>query len=315
MILVYFLSFHALGDEKRQKQIVYLMLFILFLIALRDARNFASGISFSYDRRAEGPFWQVGLGPNHFGAYIVHFGAVALAMAFYASKKYWRWFFALTAVICVKPLFSSYSRGAWLAALVVIVVYGVLKKRSLLVVMALLALGWQTMLPEDVVDRISMTETTEGELESSAGDRVMLWGIAFDMFTDSPLFGQGQDAFEISGAGGIYNNVHSLYLETLAEQGAIGFIFLLIILMRSLMAGWALYRRGANDFQKGLGLGFFACVIAVLVTNLFGDRWSYFAMSVNYWILWGIAERILADARAARRAAAAAKAASLRQAA
>lgn len=295
MILVYFLSFHAVGEEKRQKQIVYLMLFVFFLIAFRDARNYTSGLSFSYDRRAEGPFWQVGLGPNHFGAFIVHYGAVALALAFYATTRYWRWFFALTVVISVKPLFSTFSRGAWLAALTVLFVYGLLQKRSLLILMILLAVGWQTLLPEDVVDRITMTETSEGQLESSAGDRVVIWGRAMDMFADKPVFGWGMDAFELSGVGGKYTNVHNLYLETLAELGVIGFLFLVAILILAMYSGWSLFRKGQNDFQKGLGLGFFGCVIAVIVTNFFGDRWSYFAVGVYFWILWGIVERIRAD--------------------
>ncbi|MEO1245960.1 MAG: O-antigen ligase family protein [Pseudomonadota bacterium] len=308
MIMLYFICYHSLGDEKRQQQIVYLMLFVLFLIAFRDARNFTSGMSFSYDSRAEGPFWQVGLGPNHFGAYIVHNAALALGLGFFTVQRYWRWFFIGTAIISVKPLFSTYSRGAWAAALAVMVVFGVLQRRSLLVVLIALMIGWQTLLPEDVVDRVSMTETTDGELESSAGDRVVLWGLAWDMFLDNPVFGRGLDAFEHSGVGGRYTNVHSLYLETLAELGVIGFIFLLIILLRSMLAGWALFRRGESDFQRGLGLGFLGCVIATIITNLFGDRWSYFAMSINYWILWGIVERALASIRVRAREPAATRA-------
>ena len=295
MIFVYFLCYYALGDEQRQKQIVYLMLVVLFLIAFRDARNFTSGITFSYDSRAEGPFWQVGLGPNHFGAFIVHFGAVALALSFFTAEKAWRWFFTATAVICIKPLFSTYSRGAWLAALAVLLAYGLLKKRSLLILMVVLGIGWQAVLPVDVIDRISMTETSEGQLESSAGDRVVLWGLAWDMFADAPVFGNGMDAFELSGVGGEFTNVHSLYLETLAEQGIIGLLFLATILVRSTLSGWNLFRKGETDFQRGVGFGFFGCCIAVLVTNLFGDRWSYFSMGVYFWILWGVVERMLAS--------------------
>jgi O-antigen ligase len=298
MIIMYFLVYHAVSDEKRQQQLVYLILIVFFLIVARDARNFTAGLSFSYESRAEGPFWQVGLGPNHYGAYIVHFGAVALAMAFYAAHRYWRWLFLLTSVIAVKPLFSTYSRGAWLAALAVLVAFGILKKRSLLILVTVVFIGWQTLLPEDVVDRISMTETTEGQLESSAGDRVVLWGLAMDLFKDKPLFGNGLDAFELSGVGGRYTNVHNLYLETLAEVGVIGFLFLVTILLRAMQAGWILYRTGRDDFEIGLGLGFFGCVLATIITNMFGDRWSYFAIGVNFWILWAIVERKLANLRA-----------------
>jgi putative inorganic carbon (hco3(-)) transporter len=293
MVLLYFLTYHAVSDEKKQKQIVLICITILFLISLREARNFTEGVSFSYERRLEGPFWIVGLGANHFGAFLVHYGAVALAVALCVSNKYVRWLCIATCAILIQPLFFTYSRGAYVAALAVLVLFGLIKKRSLLVIVGVLFLGWHTLLPTTVVERITMTETSDGQLEASAAERVVVWERAIALYEQHPVFGSGLGSFNLSRAGGRLNSAHSLYLETLAEQGIAGVIFLALVMLKALWSSWLLYVRGQTEWQKALGLGLFGCVISMVITNAFGDRWSYFAIGAYFWIFWGIADRML----------------------
>jgi putative inorganic carbon (hco3(-)) transporter len=293
MVLLYFLTFHAVSDDKKQRQIILLCITILLLISLREAKNFTEGVSFSYERRLEGPFWIVGLGANHFGAFLVHYGTIALAIALCVTNKYVRWLCIATCVILVQPLFFTYSRGAYVAALAVLVLFGLLKKPSLLILVAVLAIAWQTVLPTTVVERISMTETSEGQLEASAAERVVVWDRAISLYEQHPVFGSGMGSFALSRVGGNLNSAHSLYLETLAEQGIVGVLFLAVVMLKALWSGWLLYIRGQTEWQKALGLGLFGCVISMAVTNAFGDRWSYFAIGAYFWIFWGIADRML----------------------
>ena len=48
------------------------------------------------------------------------------------------------------------------------------------------------------------------------------------------------------------------------------------LLLRALFSGFRLYLRGTSGFDRGLGLGFTGCVLAVMVTNMFGEM-SYAA--------------------------------------
>ena len=61
----------------------------------------------------------------------------------------------------------------------------------------------------------------------------------------------------------------------LSEQGVIGIGLLIIILYGALRSGFELNQIGRSEFHKGLGFGFLGCVIACIVNNIFGDRWSY----------------------------------------
>ena len=80
-------------------------------------------------------------------------------------------------------------------------------------------------------------------------------------------------------------------MRTLAEQGMVGFLFLITIMLLALSSSWRLYRRARDPFLKGFGLGFCACVIANMISNFFGDRWTPMCLAGYYWIFLGMAER------------------------
>jgi putative inorganic carbon (hco3(-)) transporter len=301
MGLLYAVAYHATNDEKHRRTLVWICMAVFFVIVLREARNFSESSSFNYDKRAAGPFWMAGLGPNHFAAFVVHYAAVALGLSFFIENRWQRWFLWLTSVVALPPLFFAYSRGAYIAALLVLFVYGLLKKRSLLVLLVVVGICWQTLLPHTVVERISMTENSEGQLESSAADRVVLWDDAVALFKSSPVVGVGLSGFGLSHVGGMYTSVHNLYLETLAEQGVIGLLFLIAVMLRALFSGFRLFWRGQKPFDRGLGLGFTGCVLAAMVTNVFGDRWSYFEIGAYFWLLWAAVDRSYVAMLAAER--------------
>ncbi len=293
MIMLYFIAFHSAHNEQAQKRILTICFVVYFLVVLREARSFTPSADFSYDSRAAGPFWIVGLGANQFAAFVIHFGAIALALSFYIKEKRERWFLLATSIIALKPLFFAYSRGAYLAAVAVLFVFGVLKKRSLLVMLAVVAVAWHTLLPQSVVERIETTESADGQLESSAAERLVLWDKAIELYESSPIVGTGLNSFGVSKIAGSWTSVHNLYLQTLAEQGIIGLMFLVAVMLAALATGIKLLASGRTPMEKGLGLGFIGCMVATIVTNIFGDRWTYYSTGALFWIFWGVADRML----------------------
>jgi len=291
MIFLYFLVFNCLRDEKHHKMGVILLASVVLLIAMREFRNFTEGAAFSYDRRAEGPFWVMGLGANHVGAFYAHYGSALLGLYVLDDNRWRRWLYLAAMLFGLHPLFFSYSRGAYLGALAGLTFIGIVKKRSLLLLLVALVVSWQTLLPPTVVERIEMTESASGELESSAEKRLELWNIAVDKFKEHPVFGIGFGAFsrEVSFEG--LSDTHNFYMRMLSEQGLIGITLFLIVLISAFRSGLRLYRAAQTPYLRGLGLGFMACVTATVITNLFGDRWSYFVLGGYFFILWGAVDR------------------------
>lgn len=293
MIFLYFIAFSAIKNEEQQKTLLVIMATVVLFIAVREFRNFTAGSVFDYDKRAEGPFWIVGLGANHLGAFIADYAGLLLGMFLIDKHKYRKWLYLAAVLFSMHPLFFSYSRGAYVAMLAVIVVYGLIKKRSLLILVAALVFTWQVALPPSVVDRIEMTETSSGQLEESAADRVMLWERAKQMFEEHPVFGIGFSGFTYALQGHRLTDTHNFYMKIASEQGLIGLTLLGFVLFRALKSGWRLYRSGQTAFHQGLGLGFVGCVTALVVSNVFGDRFSYFALGSYFWLVWGVVERAL----------------------
>lgn len=291
MIFLYILALNVIKDEKHQKTAILLMTLVILLISVRSYRNFTGGVSFQFDKRVGGPFETVGLGPNHLGAFIAEYCAVLVGIFLFDKERWRKVLFIATALFGLHPLFFSYSRGAYAAALGTITFFGIFKKRTLLIGVAVILLAWTTVLPSSVVDRIMMTETASGELEGSASHRFNLWEHAYGLFEQNPVFGIGFGGFGFTVPEGELTDTHNFYMKTLSEQGVIGLILLLIILIMAMRSGWRLYRTGTTPFHQGLGFGFMGTIIACMIANVFGDRWSYFVLGGYFWILWGLVDR------------------------
>jgi putative inorganic carbon (HCO3(-)) transporter len=294
MIFMYYLALNSLRDENQHKILIIIMALVILFISIRSYRAFTVGLSFVEENRMVGPFETVRLDSNHFGAFIVSYCSFFLGLLLFDKHK-WRRLLSLAAVLFgLYPLFFSYSRGAYMAALGVLVFFGLIKKRSLLILALVIFLSWQTLLPQTVVERISMTKTEEGELEGSAGVRLDLWSHAIDLFKKNPILGVGWGGFRFTVPEGFkFKDAHNLYMKTLSEQGIIGLILLLFIFFQSLKSGQRLFKTGRTPFQKGLGFGFLGCTAAFIITNMFGDRWSYFVLGDYFWILWGVVDRAI----------------------
>lgn len=303
MIFLYFLTVNAIQGEKHQKQLAMIMVFVVLFVTIRSYRSFTAEVFFSEDSREAGPFWIIGLGSNHYGAFIAYCYSFILGMFLIDKEPRRRLVYAATLLFGLHPLFFTYSRGAYLAIICVLTVYGILKEKRLLVVVVIIILLWQVILPSSVVERIQMTKTPEGSLEASAAARLDLWSASIDMFKQNPKFGSGFNGFSIAHANEHWSDTHNFYLKTLCEQGIIGCVLLLLVLVGALRSGWKLFRRGGTAFQRGLGLGFIGCVIAHIITNIFGDRFSYFEMGAYFWVFWGLVDRGILMARAATKAA------------
>jgi O-antigen ligase len=291
MIFLYFLAYNALKDENSQRTALTVLASVFLLIVVREFRNFAAGSSFSYDNRAAGPFWIVGLGANHFGAFIATYGAALLGLTLIDKHRTRRWIYAAGLLFCIYPFFYSYSRGAYVAAIAAIVVIGLVHKRVLLIGVLVLLVAWKTLLPPTVVERITMTRDESGQIEASAAHRLELWEHAEDLFKANPVFGIGFSGFGLTVERGELTDTHNFYVKMAAEQGVIGLAAFAAILLCALASGWKLYRSARSDLRRGLGLGFMACTISMMVNNIFGDRWSYYMLGAYFWILWGIVDR------------------------
>lgn len=227
------------------------------------------------------------LGANHYGAFFAHFVFILIGFFIFEKKKIKKLVLLGIISLTIYCIIYSFSRGAYIALLLGLFFIGLAKERKIIVLLIVFLIFWRTFVPISVTERIDMTKNEEGQLEESSAKRVELWGIAWQMFQESPILGKGFNTFRT------YTewDTHNFYMKTLAELGILGLIAFLWLCLFAFISGWKLYKESKDNFFKGLGLGFSACVISVMVTNAFGDRWSYLPLGAYFWVFFGLVTR------------------------
>ena len=94
-------------------------------------------------------------------------------------------------------------------------------------------------LPERVIERVKFTfegtgrdQTGTSTLDDSAGQRLVFWNTAWNLFKARP-WGYGSQTFPqyLYEAVGIAKQAHNIYLEILVEYGAQGFLALIVLVV------------------------------------------------------------------------------------
>jgi len=147
-------------------------------------------------------------------------------VALYDQVKKWRMFAYVLSAMLLVIVISSGSRGAVGEALVGLLVLGIpLVRRPIFLCGVFIAIAMAGMVLESFVIDQAADRLTNTELSQT--NRLKPWSEAWDHFIDAPIYGQGWVFKTYKRAKGSRSNMHSIYLQALAETGLIGF-FLLI---------------------------------------------------------------------------------------
>jgi putative inorganic carbon (HCO3(-)) transporter len=288
--LVFFAASLVIEDRKAVRMVVILTAFTLLFIdrsSLLESSTRSWG-SFDESKRSEGP---LGYGSNQTAAFLAQFGMFFWGFAQFLKRKKARLLsYALVATTVFATMYS-FSRGAYLALLVSVLILGLLKNRKLLVVLGVFLVTWQAVVPAAVRERINMTKSSNGQLEESAQERVDLWDSAERSFVHSPIVGAGFATFQYGEHVDNLSDTHNWYVKVLVETGIVGFIMVAIMLQSILALSFGLFRRGADPLYQGLGLGLFVMTCSCMIANFFGDRWTYIEITGSFWVLIAAAIR------------------------
>ena len=294
-MVIFLLFFLVLASIKNVKQ-MQILLFLVCLSMLALNRNYINTMrhrdfsAFSYEVRDEGTMGYAGV--NGLAALEAQMSVFLLGLYSVHKKVKARWGYLVLLGTCLVALTYTLSRGGYAAVLIGALFIGILKNRKILLVLAIFLLTWQTIVPNAVRERVFMTQDSNGELDPSAGDRVTLWENAMEIIRGNPAIGTGFDTYKFMHAVGPYEDTHNYYVKVMLETGIVGLIIFLAIISLMFRAGFSLYRAiQAEDFLRGLGLGVAGMLVATIVANIFGDRWTYIEVNGFTWVFVAMAIR------------------------
>jgi probable O-glycosylation ligase (exosortase A-associated) len=169
-----------------------------------------------------------------------------------ASRKWLRVGIGTLGGLTALAVLTSHSRGAFLAAAVMIV-FLVMKSRNKLRFAFLVVAAVPVMLllmPDSWYER--MGSISEYQSDASAMGRINAWHMAFNLALDRPVVGAGFQAFlpdmfeRYAPNPEDIHDAHSIYFEVLAEHGFVGLALFLGI-------GWFAFRTGSRVIKQVAG--------------------------------------------------------------
>jgi putative inorganic carbon (hco3(-)) transporter len=267
------------------------------LRVVHDQHSSVSAWHYDHAMRIAGTFPE--LGSNEFAAFCVT--AMVLAAVLLLAVRLragWRAILVLAVVCAGTGVALTYSRTAYIAVFVGFGLLVLLRRqaRARLIVLGLLTLlVVPPLLPNSVMQRFESIAIDEGERDESTDSRFVFWAIAWERFGERPLLGTGYHTFHHAEVNPLRMDTHNFFLRELVEKGLLGAIVLVGLLWSVFRLLWRGYRgAGIGTWQYGLCLGLLCAFAAMLVGNLFGDRFTHYPMIAHFWLYVGLAMRALA---------------------
>ena len=288
--LVFVATSLVVEDRKAVRTVILITAITLLIIdrgCILEFRNHSLA-TFDESKRDVGP---LGYGSNLTAAYLAMFVMFFWGfLQFIKSKKYKLLGYGLVAITLYATMYM-FSRGGYVAVLVSVLVLSLLKDRKLLVILGVFLLTWQTIVPTAVRQRVTMTESPYGQLDTSAEERVLLLKESWDSFLQSPIVGNGYATFQYGRHVGNLRDTHDWFIKVMVETGVVGLIMYFFLLQQLFALGYRLFRRGKDPMYRGLGLGLFLALCSSMVSNCFGDRWTFLEITGPLFVLVGAAVR------------------------
>lgn len=241
---------------------------------------------------------------------------MVLAAGFWALLSAWRlstksWFHGallVAAATVAVGLALTFSRGGYLAFIVLAVVFAALFWRRLFLLYPFLVLVVLVFMPS-IRNRMSMglsTVTAAGEQVSdtdvmTSGRATELWPFALRKIRQSPLVGYGRRAIVHTNAPFFATHPHNAYLEVLLDTGIIGLIPIAILFLGILRMSVSLLRSGQALLIRSIGGMSLACIVALLVCGLAAQSFFTMQSMMAFWCVWALALRCRQIQRQARR--------------
>lgn len=249
-----------------------------------------------------------------YGSILAFFLPVFVGYTFNTAKsRTYRLYAGFIALILLIALYLSYSRAAWVSIAAIIIVASLIvfkvKMRYILTCLIVLVSAFYAF-QSDIMFVLEKNKQDSSEnfvehiksiynISSDASnlERINRWQSAFRMFDERPIVGWGpgtyqfnyapfqrsQDRTIISTNAGDLGNAHSEYIGPLAEQGVLGLVTTLILMVTVLYTGIKVYQKAKNKEIKLYSLVAVLSLVTYFVHGLLNNFLDTDKASIPFW--------------------------------
>ena len=248
--------------------------------------------------------------PGTYGAMIVLFAPIVVCLMFLQGERVLvRVVAAGAIVVAILDLALGFSRGAWLAAGIQVMLLPALTRRLRRFAVPLLTVASPIIL---ILLRPSISASLRlirpeafmatGTVDSPVLARLHIWQRSFELIRDYPVAGIGPGMFPAQGI--IYEgwfrvtNAHNLFLNVWVESGTLALVSLILVLAAVLWQGVLAYRRLARAPEKRLLMS--GLLVSLVGYIALSQTHSFLALDHRIsltLVLWMVMGLIVAQAR------------------
>lgn len=223
--------------------------------------------------------------PNIFGSYLAFIVPSAIGLALYETRNSGRFLYGLTAVLATFSLLFTFTRGAWLAFFVGILVLTWLLDKRLTVVTVVVAVLAVFFVPQ-IHSRIAEFLTPLYWVQMEQSGRIARWMRAVDQMRYNPLFGAGLGRYGGAVASKYFGVIYvdNYYAKTLAETGMVGLLAFLTLVVVYLRDVWRVWKRTVDRRLKYLFAGVFSSLVVLAVHNAVENVFEVPTINMLFWL-------------------------------
>jgi putative inorganic carbon (HCO3(-)) transporter len=303
-MLFFFIARGLVRDREDVQGVLYVLAWTAFLVA---ADTWKEGIDRgdrgSIDRaRVRGLMVQA----NEMGAFLVYYGVPVLAFALTARPRRKALPYLLAFLVIARATLFTFSRGAYMALAGGAVTVVLLSNPLLLLAAggggAVAAIIHPSLIPESIRARLGETtpdqsmyegENSQLSLDRSNALRLVLWQGALRMIAEHPLVGVGLGRFQqlirtytdFPLKSDDPHDAHNAFLLQAAEMGVPSTLLLFALFFVWGRTALRLRFRRRHPVDRRLGLAFLGSLAGVVLSCMFGSRFSDEALVGLFWIL------------------------------
>lgn len=285
----------VINSPRRLKIFLTLFLLSLTLIVIDGLSQYFTKVEFIRhhpitDGRVTASFRHA----NDLGAYLVTVLPIVVMTFLVPGKQFplmrkLRYFLGLLFIMTLMCLGFSFSRGAWLSAVLSFFILFLRNPKFLAVSFLAAILFGSVFVPKMLHERSSNMGTPLGALNTS--NRITFWKGALTIIKDHPILGTGLNTY--SAVGKDYKiewpgYPHNCFLQLTAEMGLVGLMAFLWMLFRLFFNAFKNFKNMTNAFWQNILAGALAGFFALLVHS-FGDTDFYSVQLDNLmWMMVGL---------------------------
>ncbi|PLX28102.1 hypothetical protein C0583_02620 [Candidatus Parcubacteria bacterium] len=228
--------------------------------------------------------------PNLFAYYLVL--AIGLSVFILLSnkrKEMNNYFFAIPLVFFLVMLTLTYTRGAWLAIVLMFSIIGVLRFRSLLIAFLVFIIAFYIFVPV-VQNRVN--DLFNSSPDSSISWRKTLWKDALGYYQEKPITGFGTGLAQtliLSKRGEEMGSPdpHNDYLKIALENGILGLASYLLLIISLLITLLEHFKKNTHSAVVNISLLLLAISASLFVMSLADNILRNTALMWAYWSILG----------------------------